>query len=80
MPKPQMWWHAYGGVDEGGIWMMVIASESPMHPEEMAPKYPFFDTTGFDGKPIRLDYIRSWDHEPTEDEKEFVTPEEYRVG
>lgn len=62
------WWHAYGGVMEGlGCYQLVVVG-----PAEQGPDVALDLHMG--GQP----YLASWDHEPTDLEKETVTPREYR--
>lgn len=64
------WWHAFGRVrDEwGGIWQLTVVSPSTVAPAEAAAL----------GAESWGPYLTSWDHEPTDEEKEAVTPEEFR--
>lgn len=64
------WWHAYGMVREdwGGVWQLTVISPSTVPPEIAADL----------GADAWGPYLTSWDHEPTDAEKNEVTPEEYR--
>jgi hypothetical protein len=72
--KPALWWHVYGGVTSGdcplgeGLWMLMII-ESLTVPGDAPPSV---DT------PWPLALLASLDHDPTEDEREELTPEEFR--
>lgn len=74
----QTWWHIFGGeVDTGKLfdgdpngvigWASLIAGPSKKGPEE-AKDFTIED----------LGYLGSYDHEPSEEEKEAWTPENYR--
>lgn len=67
------WWHAFGRVrdDLGGCWQLVIISPSGTPPEEVK--------RFASGREVSWgDYLTSWDHEPSEAEKDAVTPAVYR--
>jgi hypothetical protein len=63
------WWHAYGAVREdlGGCWQLVVVG-----PAEKGPEVA--QGMEFSGCP----YLASWDHHPSDAEKDEITPEEYR--
>lgn len=65
------WWHAFGKVREewGGVWQLTVVSPSTTPPAEVAER----DTHDAWGP-----YLTSWDHEPSDAEKDAVTPEAYR--
>jgi hypothetical protein len=73
------WWHAWGGIlpddaDFGaGCWATVVLGPSFRHPEEV----PLWERPENVTK-LDLKYLRSWDHHPSDEEKEALTPEEYR--
>ena len=79
----RLWWHVYGGeipdlsvADDGSLapgWALVKMSESSVSPDDLAAKLPAV-STGFGDVP----YLASFDHDPTPDEIEALTPEEYR--
>jgi hypothetical protein len=54
------------------VWQLVVISPSTIPPEQTAADHPHVDAWG--------DYLTSWDHEPSDAEKEAVTPEEFRDG
>lgn len=67
------WWHAFGHVREdlGGCYQLVVYGGSDMGPDEVQEIAPTLaDQLG--------GYLASWDHQPSELEKETVTPAEYR--
>lgn len=63
------WWHAYGGVREdlGDCWELAVAGPAEQGPEVARGLH-------MAGQP----YLASWNHEPTDLEKEIVTPADYR--
>lgn len=79
-----MWWHLYDAVlpeghDWGPSYAQVILGESTKAPNEM----PLYVTPGkTDEVNERLlttfNYVASFDHDPTDQEKLDLTPEEYR--
>lgn len=75
--KEGNWWHAWGGViliDEfEGDWATVILGPSIISPEEVESTEPVTEVTA-----LGLNYLTTWDHEPSEAEKEKLIPEEYR--
>jgi hypothetical protein len=77
MMSEQYWWHAWGGVmAEGtefeGCWATVILGPSFVSPENVLTTEPIDDVVR-----LGLTYLHTWDHEPSDDEKEALTPEEY---
>lgn len=69
MTDEPTWWHAYGKVrdDLGGCWQLVVAGPASQGPDVAK-------TLDISGCP----YITSWDHQPSDAEKDAITPEEYR--
>ena len=67
----QLWWHAYGGVveDFGGCWQLAVYG-----PGTASPK----TASELDG-PSGTRYLASWDHAPSDAEKDEITPEDYRA-
>ena len=68
------WWHAFGRVrtDWGGeVWQLTVVSPSGTPPDEVA-RFAAGREAAWG------DYLTSWDHEPTDDEKAAVTPPDYR--
>ncbi len=77
-----LWWHVYGGEvpdlaeDEDGnpgpCWGLVVLGESTMAPEDL----PDFAVSV---SPVlqHMDYLDSFDHDPTDHERESFTPTEY---
>lgn len=70
-----LWWHVFGGVGTEGVlegcWALLIGGESPAPPDEI------------DQHPEGLEwatYLGSFDHDPTDEEREAMTPEQYRDG
>jgi len=62
------WWHAYGGVLDGvGCYQLAVVGPVDQPPGEMAGNE-------LGGTPYRW----SWDHYPSEYEREQITPPEYR--
>lgn len=79
----QLWWHVYGAEiadlaeDEDGnpgmSWGLLILGESTRSPDDeripdMVPR-----VLGAEAK-----YLASFDHDPTEEERDALAPEEYR--
>ena len=62
------YWHCYGGVTEdfGGSWALITV-ESTLPGDEMPKEL----TNGFP-------YLASFDHEPTDSEKDALAPYRYR--
>lgn len=65
----QTYWHAYGGVrdDLGGCFQLAVIGPATASPDDALD-------LDIGGQP----YLTSWDHKPSELEKEEVTPPEYR--
>jgi len=69
-----LWWHVYGGITPedhdwgGGLWVLTIFGENTKPPETMPPDGPF----------PYLSYLASFDHDPTDPEREALTPPEYQ--
>lgn len=61
------WWHAYGAkITEGdltGCLHLVVVSATGLTPKQIQERMP-----DYNGMP----YIASWDHQPSEDEKDEV--------
>lgn len=65
------WWHGYrADTDELGF--AVIVGASTTHPEELPAKGLLSPRLIWDGDEVRARYVRSWDHEPSEDEQIFA--------
>jgi len=77
-----LWWHAYGGLAQdmskdvdGNLspaHALIVLGESSTHPDDLPATIPgnsFYD---------ELSHLRSFDHEPSEEERQDITPEEYR--
>lgn len=70
------WWHAFGrvrnlapeGAEPAEVWQLTVVSPSTVDPDRAAAL----------GADAWGDYLTSWDHEPTDDEKNAVTPPDYR--
>jgi hypothetical protein len=83
------WWHAYGAavdglaVDPDGhdrpAWVFVVVADSPVPPADPAVRTDY-DWPHAGGAPPAppLPYLASWDHAPTDAERDAVTPPEYR--
>lgn len=71
----QLWWHAHGAVSPSGCFLMLIAGETTIPSEQVALWLTIPDPV--DGQTIPLAYLRTWDHEPTEEEKAELTPPGY---
>jgi hypothetical protein len=69
-----LWWHVYGGITPedhdwgGGLWVLTIFGENTKPPETMPPDGPF----------PYLSYLASFDHDPTDPEREALTPPDYQ--
>jgi hypothetical protein len=74
-----LWWHVFGGVTKdscqwgGGHWAMVIVGETTMTIEAVKEQGP-----PGDGSDVDLAYLTSFDHDPTDEEREALMPEAYR--
>jgi hypothetical protein len=75
-----VWWHCYGGItneqcDWGeGHYCMVILGESQVPPDDVMDNIaPAGSWT------TPLTYLKSFDHDPTDDEKKKITPPDYRT-
>jgi hypothetical protein len=73
MTQPAHWWHAFGrrlpddhNLAPGG-WHFIVAGPGTATPDDARDIV-------IDG----ADYLASFDHEPTDDEREALTPAEYR--
>lgn len=68
-PTEGRWWHAYGKVrdDLGGCWQLVVVGPATAGPD-VAAEIEMSDCP----------YLTSWDHYPSDAEKDEVTPEDYR--
>lgn len=71
------WWHAWGGImDEGtefeGCWATVVLGPSFVTPQEAVSTTPPDDVVR-----LGLEYLTTWDHEPTQAEKDSLELEEY---
>lgn len=77
--KADLWWHCYGGITTAdcswgeGHYCMVILGESPKTSDEIPEN---IDAAGTWATPLM--YLKSFDHDPTEQEKQKLTPVEYR--
>lgn len=69
-PIRPRWWHAYGRVrdDLGGCHQLTVICESPTPPEDAREM----------GAEVWGPWLTSWDHEPSDEEREAAVPEEYR--
>jgi hypothetical protein len=80
------WWHGYQAEvpdlsksDDGSLGpalAFTIIGDTPKPREEMPPTY---DGTVF-GHELTFAYVTTWDHEPSDEEKEAVQPEQYRLS
>lgn len=75
----KLWWHAFGGVATSGAWKdcwaLTVLGESTIPPGGKSA-----DGTVLDENVVLkgcLRYLTSWDHEPTEAEKDAITPPEF---
>lgn len=71
----QLWWHAHGAVAPSGNFMLLIAGETTIRPERVSLWITIPDPV--DRQPVPLAYLRTWDHEPSEQEKAELTPPGY---
>jgi len=60
------------GTDYEGCWAAVILGPSHLPPEDAAITTPPDDVTR-----LGLTYMHTWDHEPSQAEKDALTPAEY---
>lgn len=75
----QLWWHMYGGTfDSKDIWIETITGGSSKHPNDI-PKNDSMVLEDLEnlGR-VELHYLGSFNHEPSHQEKEDLTPERYR--
>jgi hypothetical protein len=78
-----LWWHVYGGeisdlaVDEHGApgpsWGLLILGESTTTPEDLPDGF----LQSFSSLFQHMDYLDSFDHDLSDDEKIALTPTEY---
>ncbi len=84
MSLPELWWHRFAAACPHGIFMCMTAGESPEHPEAMVARVGLvageLETIGCgtEGCTVKLTYVRSWNHEPSEAEERAVTPFEHQ--
>jgi hypothetical protein len=75
----QLWWHCYGGITTEecswgeGHWCMVILGESTKGAEEVDDN---IQPAGTWTTPLM--HLHSYDHDPTDEEKQKITPVDYR--
>lgn len=62
-----LWWHAHGAVLSSGEFALMVIHETKKCPED-APLW----ISGPDGTPLAR--LRSWDREPSDNEKEDLYP------
>lgn len=74
-----MWAHAYGGVNEDKVWSLVVFEESEISPNgKTLTGIPVKELTIPHGMGNgELTYLTSWDHTPSEAEKQEITPRIY---
>lgn len=78
-----LWWHVYGGEipdqaeDEDGnpgpCWGLVILGESTMAPGDIPEDF----AQSSSGLLRHMDYLDSFNHDPSDDERDALTPTEY---
>lgn len=71
------YWHAWGGImaegtDFAGCWATIVLGPSIVIPEAAGGTTPPPDVSR-----LGLHYLTTWDHEPSDEEKAALTPEEY---
>jgi hypothetical protein len=72
---PGPWWHAFGRVRVLGgdeVWQLTVISPSTVPPEGVAEQLADRTADAWG------DYLASWDHEPSDEEKDAVAPEDFR--
>lgn len=76
----ERWWHAYGA-EVDGVWIMLTLGGSNRHPEPQFAAAPTLSLKagGFVPAAAELVYLRSWNHEPSDDEQTAITPHEYQT-
>lgn len=78
----ERWWHLIAGVCPHGIYTSMLLGDGPTHPEELAAQrnVPLtIETIACeDGCETVLDYVRSWNHEPSDTEVDAVTPDAHK--
>lgn len=82
----KLWWHFYGAEvpglaeDKDGnpkpAWVTMMAGEATIGPDEPTVSGGRIQDP-LHYKDVPLAYLASWDHEPTQAERDAVTPEEY---
>lgn len=78
-PEIKFWWHCYGGITTEhcewgeGHYCMVILGESTVDPDDINAH---IEANGTWSTPLM--YLKSFDHDPTDEEKEKITPPDYR--
>lgn len=75
MIERPLWWHAFGhvvpeGASQAGEWYLVIAERSDRAPDA--------EVRALELGPNKAPYLASWDHEPSQADKDFVTPQHLR--
>lgn len=83
------WWHAYGALvpglartpagDDADGWCMVILGDSPVPPDSPVVAAPY-EWPRPDAATPTLPYLTSWDHPPSDTEKDAVTPPGYTTA
>lgn len=82
VPDTTQWWHTYGGVategDMAGLWMQVTAGPTSEPPDGVNGKGVPLKEMFRESNPY-LKYLGSFNHEPSELEKDKLAPDDYRT-
>ena len=80
MSEDRKWWHAYGGFSSeyGAFAVMTLGPTGGPDEPTTDPSKTFREIVLPLGDDESLVYLASWDHEPSEFEKDQIQPEEYR--
>jgi hypothetical protein len=79
MTEKKKWWHAYGGFAQeyGAFAVMTLGPTGGPDDPTTDPSKTFREITLPLGDE-QMVYLASWDHEPSDFEKDQIQPEEYR--
>ncbi len=72
------WWHTFGAEVEGLGWVQMIVGPGSSGPDAIGKSGHRLRDTSIPYEGTELPYLTSWDHDPSEAEKESVQPEQYR--
>lgn len=79
LARPPSWWHAYGAVptkgEHAGCWVQIIVGPGGLSPDGRTRRPIPLGSSG-----VMLPYLRSWDHEPTDEETAALHPAPHRTS